>query len=621
MSCTERGDQQDYVKAAKKALSGATLQSFLSGGFLSNDSRDPQTSEECREEGNNFYRRQQYYQAISSYSKAYALAKGRPRDASLAVANRSAVHAALGFFKECISDVKLALSMNYPDELKYKLYQRLAVCYKATKNKQLAEEYYFMSQTCIQEKVAAAKREAALANLKQEYEKSTKPQSNIIRIEFKKPPNLSDGSRRDMPGVSAALCIKENSNYGQHFVAKRNIQTGEVLFVEEPLVCGLVEKRNREMNEFVTSFTHCFHCFKLCFTLSPCDHCSFAMFCSNECKKEAWKNYHEIECKARSTFDKLRHREDYTTNSIMVVTCVRFVATFGVDVCIAAMINPESAPKKMKDFLSLPPAFYAMETVDSTRRLALNLASLCFGLSGWKRIKLAEFMVLSLMVYKRNTYSISIPQLQAETEYKNNFFSIGWGLNKHAARIIHSCSPNVIGVNYMKTHVALAYRPIRKGEPISTNYIDNCALESVADRREQLMHQYNFHCKCESCGNGWAPKTIKSERIFQNNPSLRTVMVPMADWIFAEDALSAKDINSIVSKVHLQQCLKAQDMFLKVKVPKMEEVFLYIKRFISLHYTYDSLRIYYGGNKGDPYLFPYKLDNPMGTGRWPTPTE
>jgi predicted S18 family serine protease len=55
-------------------------------------------SSRVREEGNSFYREGKYYHAISSYTQAYSYAEEGSQDVGLALANRSAVLMAVGFY-------------------------------------------------------------------------------------------------------------------------------------------------------------------------------------------------------------------------------------------------------------------------------------------------------------------------------------------------------------------------------------------------------------------------------------------------------------------------------------------------------------------------------------------
>ena len=42
--------------------------------------------------------------------------------------------------------------------------------------------------------------------------------------------------------------------------------------------------------------THCSNCLKVCWANIPCDNCTYAMYCSEECKDDQWKRCHDIEC-------------------------------------------------------------------------------------------------------------------------------------------------------------------------------------------------------------------------------------------------------------------------------------------------------------------------------------
>jgi len=227
------------------------------------------------------------------------------------------------------------------------------------------------------------------------------------------------------------------------------------------------------------------------------------MFCSEECKVAAWESYHKLECMVRNKYATSRSSDDFTSNSIMVTVCCKMVSTFGVDVCIAAMTNLESAPKILQDMLRLPLALYPIEVLMKTRNLAVQLAANCFGMSGTKKKKLAEFIVIAMMVFKRNAINISQPQYHAETDTYVSNFSIGWGVFMHSGRMPHSCVPNTITIGYGgKTLVCIASEKIGPGEVIYTNYMSGSLDCNVASRREQILVGYHFTCKCEACTKG-----------------------------------------------------------------------------------------------------------------------
>ena len=77
------------------------------------------------------------------------------------------------------------------------------------------------------------------------------------------------------PSASAALTVKYDSVYGRHVVANRDIEVGEVLFNEEPIVHYL-----NNADEDVVNTPACHHCLMYIRSgLVPCPTCSSASFC------------------------------------------------------------------------------------------------------------------------------------------------------------------------------------------------------------------------------------------------------------------------------------------------------------------------------------------------------
>lgn len=169
------------------------------------------------------------------------------------------------------------------------------------------------------------------------------------------------------------------------------------------------------------------------------------------------------------------------------------------------MDDNDEAPQPLKDMLQLPLAVYPKQIVDQTRALAKKIATNCFGLSGTELQRLTEFLVMALMVFKRNSIKVSHSQYHAETDIMIRHHTIGWGLYMKNTRVLHSCMPNTYGVDFQgKTLACFAMMPIQPGERITATFL--CGIgptgESTEERRAQLKHVYNFHCNCYGCEKG-----------------------------------------------------------------------------------------------------------------------
>lgn len=85
-----------------------------------------------------------------------------------------------------------------------------------------------------------------------------------------------------------SISLTHNSKYGQHFVAAKEIQPGEQIFISKPYVMIANDKKFH---------SYCAHCVNVLWSSVPCENCNFSLYCSQECKDEAQNSYHDIECR------------------------------------------------------------------------------------------------------------------------------------------------------------------------------------------------------------------------------------------------------------------------------------------------------------------------------------
>lgn len=88
--------------------------------------------------------------------------------------------------------------------------------------------------------------------------------------------------------ISDAISWNYNEKYGNHSIANRDISVGEHIIIEKFYSSFPMPSK---------TYTTCTNCLNLITRSIPCDSCPFVVFCSNDCKNEAWKEFHEIECK------------------------------------------------------------------------------------------------------------------------------------------------------------------------------------------------------------------------------------------------------------------------------------------------------------------------------------
>lgn len=98
-----------------------------------------------REKGNKKYLQRKDLRAIQYYSVSAAFAFPASEELSVAFANRSAVTFSLGEYSTSLEDIERALNGKYPQQLRYKLYERKGKCLKSLGKTASAKEAFQVS--------------------------------------------------------------------------------------------------------------------------------------------------------------------------------------------------------------------------------------------------------------------------------------------------------------------------------------------------------------------------------------------------------------------------------------------------------------------------------------------
>ena len=121
-----------------------------------------------------------------------------------------------------------------------------------------------------------------------------------------------------LPYISKTVSFKNDSNFGKHLSANRDIKTGEILLVEKPYCL---------YPEFEQLYIVCFYCLKYTFNNIPCKNCIYAVYCSDACQKLAFEEYHDIEC----SINPFVYAEDATYRTLYSRMFIKLIKDFGID--------------------------------------------------------------------------------------------------------------------------------------------------------------------------------------------------------------------------------------------------------------------------------------------------
>ena len=120
---------------------------------------------------------------------------------------------------------------------------------------------------------------------------SSAPQPFKLRLETEPHAGLPDIFETHSDFDNVASCIKfcRNSTRGRYSIADRDIEPGQVLFIDRPKAWFLAGTRWA---------SNCHHCCKpLCYTLVPSPLQANVIFCSIGCCHKAMSSYHVQEAK------------------------------------------------------------------------------------------------------------------------------------------------------------------------------------------------------------------------------------------------------------------------------------------------------------------------------------
>jgi tetratricopeptide (TPR) repeat protein len=252
------------------------------------ESKDSRASITLRKDGNQVFilaqNVEELIKAWELYSKSIAKAPNDSEELSLAYANRSAILIKLCKYTECIEDINRALKLDYPSHLKGKLLFRKIECLHFCNKTDILKETIKEARSYLDETCLSHNKRIFEEKLKQvqcvNYLKSCS-EINVIKH------SPSFISHKRIPCASEILAIRFSEKFGRHLVTTCKVDPGEILIMESPYANILKQK---------AIYTHCSHCMQVYWAMVPCEFCVHAMYCSYNCKNEAWKQYHDIEC-------------------------------------------------------------------------------------------------------------------------------------------------------------------------------------------------------------------------------------------------------------------------------------------------------------------------------------
>ena len=240
---------------------------------------------------NSIHNRHVHQRIWKLYSQSIALAPDNSEEQISAYNNRSILFSHMKKYKESIIDCDKALEMTTSNLSKAKLLSRKALALIALQSATMERDCKEILNSLEQLSLNDEWKNKYISKVKNHFNNVNdiynKQNNSSVSLEdsFDKFPPFTQ--QIEVPCASEAVAIKYDEYWGRHIIASRDIQPGEILAVEN---C---------YHTFIYPdgmYTHCSNCATASWNSIPCKYCIYDVYCSEECRCEAWTKYHQYEC-------------------------------------------------------------------------------------------------------------------------------------------------------------------------------------------------------------------------------------------------------------------------------------------------------------------------------------
>ncbi|XP_044594895.1 SET and MYND domain-containing protein 4-like [Cotesia glomerata] len=459
---------------------------------------------------------------VEVYNTAMALALPRSELLAHAFANRSIVLSNAAMYEESLKDIEHALKANYPDNLKALLFARKA------------KNLFALDPTAdIEDTLDETRRWA----LKMNDKEKSKLLNNLEKIKmktYKKPVKELDNrifvpsAPHDNPIIkdtSAAIAINYSEKFGRHIVATRDMMAGEVVSVKRAYALVL-------SCEF--RFQLCWNCSKHCWSSVPCNKCSNVIYCSEECRNVAWKDYHDIECSFLSgLLSSVHEYEELFLMSLRLF--IKAIKEFGT---IKALYESFQKIDSTEDLImkSFTDGIYDDKKYASVYPLCRKPMNLRFQIQC--ALKASQYMYI--MAVTTNVFGKKMESMEELRNYEYAVFvgkllyhhtvlsstnmsavfiltfiharstddvlrTCGGVLNPLESLYNHSRDPNTDAIVCLDMSAFITLQTIKKGEQLFISYGQEFHDMPTSERRGELQKIRSYWCDCQACINNWNP--------------------------------------------------------------------------------------------------------------------
>ncbi|KAF7993001.1 hypothetical protein HCN44_005782 [Aphidius gifuensis] len=451
----------------------------------------------------------------------------------LAYGARSIALYNLRLLSDSLNDIERALKNNFPLYKKTELFYHKAIVLK---------DYYKSNNKYIFDVLEEAKHCAKyMKDINQQNKllhkiniiqtTSTYNEMIFYKIDYKYYKPDFNNKQNDIPALSTLVKLKYTKKYGRHVVATCDIEPGQLLACDKPYALVVHPDKIYKL---------CWYCGKQTWSGIPCDDCNQVIYCSSVCRKTAWNDYHEIECKIIFPMRILNLHENLFMAARLTIKAYKEITAEYLQQKIHEYDQVEDPAKRgftNDKFLSTN-----YKSIYSLLRRKKNLDKLLLGYHHGYCIMIAYLIITrtSLIGYQEKSsldelsnnddfiFLVKLININLEISRLNSMM-IDDNSNKLFRIIIssfsffnHSCD-TMTCQRYHGDEMSLTnLYPIKKDQQVFINYGVYYDVMNLNERKNYLKKHYNFNCKCYVCKNNW-PTTllyIKNDEVVRYNREL-----------------------------------------------------------------------------------------------------
>ncbi|KAM4760405.1 SET and MYND domain-containing protein 4 isoform 2-T2 [Cyanocitta cristata] len=501
--------------------------------------KEPEAASWYREQGNREFKQGRYQAALRLYSKV------------------------------CLEDIARAESHGYPDRLLPKVLLRKAECLLCLGRLQDAQdilrvlESKFALDRVMTTHLTRLKKLSQLKVKLHEKERCPEP-AREARGGIQGKSEIWE-ENNNISGASSSLSLSFDAERGRHLVASQDIMPGQSLLKEEAFVSVLCPGESLPLQggeaAWDTGATnadlYCHHCLRQLLASVPCQGCSYAKYCSQDCADVAWQQYHRTECSLGALLLTLGV---FCHVALRTVLLAGFAEVSRLVGCSHSgdkdLQNPEARCKPLSEapdagagtrgipgcgsngrYQSSYQALFHLlphteqHSAEHKFLCTLSVVAICKQLQAagleaavlnqesrqqWSKPKTCEKTSDELSPELKTVAEAMLRhvlQLQCNAQAITVMQELGPGdgavVNKKPVRLAtaffpvlsllnHSCCPNT-SVSFSGTAATVrASQPIPRGQEVLHCYGPHQCRMRVAER-QQLLSQYFFECRCRAC--------------------------------------------------------------------------------------------------------------------------